>query len=391
MNTDSGKTIFCTQCGQSLPAGAMVCPKCGTVISQPTAPLAEAIDPASVKAAAQEPVVKPAVCQKCGRELQPGWAACPNCGDLVSPEEIQTKPETVTPPPTDSKPKRNGMGWLLGLGILALVLGCGLVVALGFLFNTTQNLLMVEGELDRVAQTATAAQAGLQITLESQLATQSAAEAQLLDQQSALENQALAFSATSTAQVAADQEALRLQQEAFQATLSAAMADLGQVIYGPIDGELLHKVDGFIETAWADVNVTNLIIEARFYNPYGTEEGPWDYGFMFRHTDTNEQYRLVISSDGQWHFIIARGDDRPELAVGPIANLDLTAGGSNLVNLWVKDGTANLYVNNQWITALDVSEKIVAGDAAVCTGFYTGYEIEGKITRYEGFEVSELP
>ena len=89
--------------------------------------------------------------------------------------------------------------------------------------------------------------------------------------------------------------------------------------------------------------------------------------------------------------IIARGDDRPELAVGPIANLDLTAGGSNLVNLWVKDGTANLYVNNQWITALDVSEKIVAGDAAVCTGFYTGYEIEGKITRYEGFEVSELP
>jgi hypothetical protein len=289
------------------------------------------------------------------------------------------------------RPQRSLAGWLTGLGILALLLGCGLVVALAFLFNTTQNLLLVEGELDHVSQTATAAHSGMALQQESQLATLAAAENQLAEQQLALENQALTFSAASTAQAQEYEDALRLQAEQCQATVSAVLLDSSQVVYGPADGELTHKIDTFIETSWAEVNLLNPIITARFYNPYDPAEGPWDYGFMFRHTATNDQYRLIISSDGRWHLVLSQGEERPELASGAIDNIDLSPQGSNLISLWVKDGTANLYVNDEWVTALDVSAKPVTGDVAVCTGFYTGYEIEGKITRFEGFTVSEIP
>ncbi len=53
--------------------------------------------------------------------------------------------------------------------------------------------------------------------------------------------------------------------------------------FGPVSGELRHDPsDGFIKTEYADVSVTDMVVEATFTNPYSSSYNSWDYGFIIR-------------------------------------------------------------------------------------------------------------
>ena len=53
--------------------------------------------------------------------------------------------------------------------------------------------------------------------------------------------------------------------------------------YGPRDGSIAHDPDdGFIDTYRTSVTLGDGIVEARFINPYSTQEGDWSSGFLFR-------------------------------------------------------------------------------------------------------------
>ncbi|MBC7263400.1 MAG: tetratricopeptide repeat protein [Chloroflexi bacterium] len=165
-------------------------------------------------------------------------------------------------------------------------------------------------------------------------------------------------------------------------------------MYGPADGSMEHQA-GVISSHEADVHLRDFIAEARFYNPYDRAESTWDYGFVFRYTGVDNEYCLYVDSDANWQLVlVTKSDDKPEyqnIANGKANNLDLTATGSNQLRLIVEGNTAFFFVNDRYITALDVSGRDVAGDVWVATAMVQNHGIVGRTTRYEDFTIWPLP
>lgn len=164
-------------------------------------------------------------------------------------------------------------------------------------------------------------------------------------------------------------------------------------VYGPVDGNLAHQV-GVVPSRRAAVHLRDFVAEARLYNPYDRSEGSWDYGFGFRETESDNEYRLRVDSNGDWTLnLVTKSADKAEfhkVASGMVNNLDLTATGSNHLRLVVQGGTGLFFANGEYIAALDVSGKTVPGGIWLGTSMVKGHEIEGKSTRYEDFIVWPL-
>ena len=208
--------------------------------------------------------------------------------------------------------------------------------------------------------------------------------------------------ATATAQAQAtatsEAQATATVQAQATATMAAIQATVGTLdgrarkIYGPVNGTLIHKANNSIDIISSNVSLRNSLIDANFSNPYSATEHAWDYGFLFRDTGSNKQYRLGVNSNKYWFLYIADGTvpNKP-LVSGNLENFNTSANQSNRLLLYVSEDKGFFYVNNIYITTLDLSKKMVAGDIAVGTGFENGDEINGKETRYQNFTIYSLP
>jgi serine/threonine-protein kinase len=173
--------------------------------------------------------------------------------------------------------------------------------------------------------------------------------------------------------------------------VAAQRAAAGAVpLFEPRSGALRHTTRNAPEIERAGVQVRNLVVEALFGNPYGAEEGRWDYGFFFRHDGENRQYRLAVVSDGRWRLTLREGDRATVVQEGLLTNLNAAADGTNLLRLVVEDSRAWFFVNGEFVAQLDVSAKRAAGDVQLFTGVFGGNKINGRSTRYSGFVVSEI-
>ena len=163
--------------------------------------------------------------------------------------------------------------------------------------------------------------------------------------------------------------------------------------FGPTSGELWHDpTDNLIRTEDADVFLADAIISATFVNPYSSTTHSWDYGFMFRDELGGPVVYIVVSSRGAWE-LYWREDNNHEsqdISSGRLKTFETHNGGSN--RLWVVavGERGYLFVNGDFIAALDLSAVIGAGDVSVVTGAYTGNERAGAVTRYEDFAVTAL-
>ncbi len=160
---------------------------------------------------------------------------------------------------------------------------------------------------------------------------------------------------------------------------------------GPLSGELAHTGDDTIKTEYAGVALKNFMVEALFYNPYSTDEGIWDAGFAFRDLGVADQYWLIIDSEQTWNLIDRFDGDDFFVDNGPLDNLDLSAGGANKLLLIVLDAQGFVFVNDEFVAVLDLTDRLDAGDIAVATAFFVGDEVVGKATAYEGFIIWPLP
>ena len=163
--------------------------------------------------------------------------------------------------------------------------------------------------------------------------------------------------------------------------------------FGPTSGELWHDPsDGSIEAEDADVFLADAIISATFVNPYSAATHSWDYGFMFRDELGGPIVFIVVSSRGAWN-LYWREDNNHEsqdISSGRLKTFETHDGGSN--RLWVVavGERGYLFVNGEFIAALDLSAVTGAGGVSVITGAYTGNERAGAVTRYEDFAVTAL-
>ncbi|MFQ3537195.1 MAG: serine/threonine-protein kinase [Aggregatilineales bacterium] len=178
-------------------------------------------------------------------------------------------------------------------------------------------------------------------------------------------------------------------QRSFEVAAQRAAAG-AQPAFEPRSGELRHTTRQAPEIEPAGVQFRNFVVEALFGNPYGADEGRWDYGFFFRHEGENRQYRLAVVSDGRWRLTLRDRDASTIVQEGLLNNLNSAADGSNMLRLVVEDSRAWFFVNRQFVAQLDVSAKRVAGDVQIFTGVFGGNKINGRTTRYSGFVVSGI-
>jgi len=160
-----------------------------------------------------------------------------------------------------------------------------------------------------------------------------------------------------------------------------------------VDGELQHEADQLLETTFANVQLRDFIVEATFFNPYDNTTGAWTYGFLFRNTDRNQQFRLYVNSNQEWVLILVYtvdGNVQSTLkASGSLSNLNITANAFNGLRLIALGETGYFFVNNVFISTLPLSGKLSSGSIAVAAEL-TFDEIVGVSTTFRGFKVLSI-
>ncbi|HEY8448390.1 MAG TPA: hypothetical protein VIL01_14920 [Thermomicrobiales bacterium] len=182
--------------------------------------------------------------------------------------------------------------------------------------------------------------------------------------------------ATPAGQVSAAVALARLRNQA----LSQAQ------LAGPFAGSVVQNI-GTLNGFFAGVNARDFYVRVRFQNPYPAYEHLWDVGIAFRHTAPDEHYRLVVRSDGTW--LLANGAAPAEF-FGPVPGLRTGPGQLNIIEMAVIGTTGYLAINGSFITTLDLSARLDAGDVWVGSGFYSDNAIQGVETLFDSFVVWPL-
>ncbi len=168
--------------------------------------------------------------------------------------------------------------------------------------------------------------------------------------------------------------------------------EIWQANLTPQSGSLIHDEDTFIEEFGGEEDISNFILTVTYTNPYSTETGNYDYGFMFRNAGGNEQYRLTIAQNKEWKLTNHTGSaDGVSVGSGTISTLKTNAGEQNSFTLIAIDTKGWLYCNNILVSAFDLSKRLTPGSTHIASGMYTGDEIPGYSTDFSDFVVLPLP
>jgi serine/threonine-protein kinase len=187
-------------------------------------------------------------------------------------------------------------------------------------------------------------------------------------------------------------ETATAQAQTTKAALLSNIEASRSLVYGPTSGALEHTANEMIAAQDAGVNLRDLIIEARFFNPYSASQGSWDYGFILRHAEKNTHFRFVIKSEKSWALVNNTGDPAGVIiAQGELPSLDVSENGSNLIKLIFQGDRGWLFLNGELITELDLSARMNPGAIFIATGIFQGDGIAGSSTRYTDFSIWSLP
>ena len=132
-----------------------------------------------------------------------------------------------------------------------------------------------------------------------------------------------------------------------------------------------------------------MVVEATFVNPYAASTHSWDYGLFVRYDwqdDVGSFLGFIVTSDHLWEVKSGTGSSSSRLDSGTIGNFDLSTGGRNHLMVVTIGVRGWFFVNGEHIASVDLSSVAGPGDIAVITGAYTGHEVAGAVTRYEGFK-----
>ena len=164
--------------------------------------------------------------------------------------------------------------------------------------------------------------------------------------------------------------------------------------FGPINGELRHDpFDNFIKTEYAGASFSDLFVEATFVNPYSASSNSWDYGFILRDDNWDDDapfLQFVVSSNRGWAVSSGSGAPYERIGAGTVGNLDTRVGARNHLMVVTIGERGWFFVNGDFVAIADLKTVAHSGDVAVITGAYAGDEVAGAVSRYEGFKGYEL-
>ncbi len=164
--------------------------------------------------------------------------------------------------------------------------------------------------------------------------------------------------------------------------------------FGPVDGDLAHDDDEFIEEYRAGISRSDFIATATFNNPYPAVLSGWDYGFLFRDAGQFNYHAVIVEnrndSPPMWFHYVRDGAGEGRLVEsGRASGLWPDSGGMNTLQLIAVGGRGWLFLNGHATGTLDLTGGPVRGDVAVITGYRTENEVPGQSTRFREFTVSQ--
>ena len=147
-------------------------------------------------------------------------------------------------------------------------------------------------------------------------------------------------------------------------------------------------------TKFANVDMSDLIIEATFVNPPPAASGNWDYGFILRASGkgASRQYiEIVITSRGDWEVMRRSGasNGSQRLSRRIIRNFDTAADAENRLQVIAAGSRGWLFINDEFVSVVDLSGITGAGDLAVITRIFAGNN-DAAVTRYQDFQATRL-
>ncbi len=176
------------------------------------------------------------------------------------------------------------------------------------------------------------------------------------------------------------------------ATLQAGIGGASLVV-GPRSGNLAHK-KGAVAQYKPTNKLKNFVGEVTFINPYDATTNKFDYGFFFRTSATDKQFRFSVISTKRWDLVYADGTSDsskwPRLGGGDVANLNTGDNEANLLRLVVLDNAGYFFVNDTFITTVDLSASDQSGEVSIVSASYSDTFMEGKTTGYQGFRLWSL-
>jgi serine/threonine protein kinase len=156
-----------------------------------------------------------------------------------------------------------------------------------------------------------------------------------------------------------------------------------KLVYGPVDGEIEQKEDGYVDLEWADGEYKNFILHTTFENP----ETQWDYGFFFRY-GSGSHYRFTLLSDATWTIGLMHTHVISSMNMRQY--IDTKPGDTNTILLIVSDGQCYVFINGQYDRSASLSHQ-ESGDIGVATNLWFGNAATGSETKYQDFTIWELP
>ena len=127
----------------------------------------------------------------------------------------------------------------------------------------------------------------------------------------------------------------------------------------------------------AGVDAPDFYARVEFDNPTPRQD-LWDVGLGFRDSGEDEQFRLIVDSDGTWFFKNALD---AVIATGTLVDIDRSATGSNIIEVVAAGDTGYFAFNER----LSESSSICpagpkGGDVFVGAGFFDADAVEDATT-----------
>jgi hypothetical protein len=262
----------------------------------------------------------------------------------------------AAPRPTQPDPNKTVRKKLLFVIGLISVIGITVIYIIAYIISNSRNKADDRADTMKSDQTATSIVEATQSTLIDTKATEVAQETFAAKSQ-----------ATAAAQVVWDTYNKYLNNSNLVYEMDGFVA-------------LEHEPDEFLEVYWTHQELKNFAMEIIVQNPYGPSIGDWDFGILFRHAKSNDQYRLSVNSNGYWQFKNMEEGAGVSVIDG-FLDVNTGEGDENFLQVLAVDDKGWFFFNGQIISELDLSERDFSGEIGFGIEFY-GYGTEGYSTTF---------
>lgn len=182
--------------------------------------------------------------------------------------------------------------------------------------------------------------------------------------------------------------------DAFERNLPA-IKEVSDRIRVPAAGKIDHVAGNYIQI-FSDGNILDIqdfIFDVKMESPYAVSFHDWDFGVIFRFINNEHFAQLMIFSDKTWKFLVRAGsDNNKEIASGTFGGslLRITPNFTNSLRIVANGDLGLFYLNDRFISKLDLSDCADSGGLSLGIGFYDNMKVEGYSTEFNGYSVWDI-